>query len=57
MCNTKCVILFIVHLKKLFSGLAQPHHASDGFFQKKKLIIFWNSKKIFIFACRIAIKN
>lgn len=26
-------------------------------FSKKKLIIFWNSKKIFIFACRIAIKN
>lgn len=35
MYNTKCVILFVIHLKKLFSGLAQPHHASDGFFQKK----------------------
>ena len=26
-------------------------------YPSKKLIIFWNSKKIFIFACRIAIKN
>lgn len=57
MCNTKSVILFIIHLKKWVSGLAQPHHASDGFFQKKKLIIFGTLKKIFIFACRIAIKN
>lgn len=44
MCNTKCVILFIIHLKKWFSGLAQPHHASDGFFQKKTHH-FWSSKK------------
>ncbi|GEM_PF-5483519 len=45
MCNTKCVILFVIHLKKFFSGLAQPHHASDGFFSKKKLIIFGILKK------------
>lgn len=35
MCNTKCVILFVIHLKKFFSGLAQPHHAWTDFFKKK----------------------
>ena len=45
MCNTKCVILFVIHLKKFFSGLAQPHHASDGFFQKKNSSFFGILKK------------